>query len=700
MNACALAIGLGAFLLFEVQLILARFILPHFGGGPAVWTACMLSYQCLLLAGYALAHASCRWLRPRDQAVLHLALVVLSLAFLPPIPSLMWPTGSAEQPTSRVWMLLVATIGVPFITLSATTPLVQGWFGALYPGRSPYRLYALSNAGSLTALVAYPFLVEPLFTRRTQAWMWTGVFAAYAVVIALAARQVWSLPPERRPASVTPIMPSRPQSAPWMLWIGLATCGSGLLMAITDRLAQDVAVVPFLWVLPLGIYLVSFIVCFDRPALYRRIFFLPAMACFALIIAAQPGLNAWPITWLLATYSVGLFVACMVCHGELHRLRPPGDHSFFYLAVALGGALGGGFEALVAPWLFVAQGELAWILCLVGLMLAAILAREGSTVSCRGLRRRVWPAVGLATAAIAGLVGMRSRSDAEGILERSRNFHGSLSVEDICPDDPQLHGHTLMHGLICHGAQFVDPAKAPTPLSYYGTMSGVGLAFETIPVENGRRIGVVGLGAGTLAAYGRDGDNFRFYEIDPAVERLARKWFTYLADSAARCDVVIGDARLSLEQEPDQRFDLLVIDAFSGDAIPVHLMTQEVFATYFRHLSPKGVIAVHISSQHLDLCRVLVGMAADFRRQQKPLFMARVINPLGNEPLPPAINSSIWMLLSRDPSFLQQPAIARRSSPIRPTEPSASPVTWTDDYASLFAVLNENRIGWIPLLGR
>jgi len=693
-NSSFATIFLAAFLFFLVQPIQARFILPWFGGGPGVWTACLLFFQCILLAGYGYAHASTRWLLPRTQASAHLAAVGLSLCFLPAIPAATWQPADTAGATWRVVALLAATVGLPAATLAATAPLLQGWFARMNDGTgraaSPYRLYALSNAGSLAALVAYPFVVEPLLARRTQAWLWAAGFVAYAVAAGFTAWNVWRATSEEAGSAITSDAGADrgPASGPvvHILWVVLAACGSALLASLTDRLGQDVAVVPFLWVLPLAIYLVTFIVCFERTAWYRRTAYLLMLAVAAAILVWQFAVGERPVGELISVYCAGLFIACMVCHGELHRLRPPhGRHTGFYLAIAAGGAIGGAFVAVVAPGLFATHGELDATLCLIGGCLAVIHHRERTTFTAGGRRWLVWPVVVAATATVAAVSFVQWRRYADGVLARSRNFHGTLRVEDVCPDDPDLHGRRLMHGTISHGAQFVDLAKARMPLGYYSESSGVGLAIANLAVPTGRRIGVVGLGAGTLAAYGRQGDVFRFYEIDPAVEPIARKWFTYLDGSVGTVNVITGDGRLTLEREANQHFDLLVLDAFSGDAIPVHLLTVDAFTTYLRHLHPSGVIAAHVSSLHLDLCRVMAGTVDHFLEEGTQLYMGYVPHPVGDEPLPAGVSSSLWILLTRNRGFLEQPAISRRC--LRPPERSLRPVIWTDDHASVFAVL-------------
>lgn len=693
MPACVLSIGLGAFLLFQVQPILARFLLPWFGGGPSVWTACMMTYQCLLLFAYALAYSSVRWLGPRGQISLQVCLIGVSLFCLPPIPSADWKPATSDAAVAQVAMLLLTTVGVPFVTLASTTPLVQSWFQRTHPGRSPYRLYALSNAGSLAALMSYPFVVEPLLSRVTQAWVWTAVFALYAAAILAAARRVWTQAPlaGRVAPAADASDPRAESSATLVTAAALSACSTGLFMAVTDSVCREIAVLPFLWVMPLAIYLASFILCFDRPAWYRRVVFVPPTLLFAGVLCWQPDFESWAVVPLLAFFGIGLFVSCMVCHGELHRQRPPGGHTAFYLAIASGGAVGGIAVALVAPLVLVGRGELPGLACAIGVVLAAILWQESAAVDPAVASKRArhlpnWLIVGSASAVAACGIPVQSAREAEGVLDRSRDFHGTLVVEEVDRGLPELHARLLKHGAITHGAQFVAAERQSMPLLYYGPESGVGLAIAALP-EGPRRIGVVGLGAGTLAAYGRPDDRIVFYEIDPAVERMARKWFTYLDRCPAETEIVTGDARLSLESEPDRRFDLLVLDAFSGDSVPVHLLTVEAFETYLRHLGDGGLIAVHVSSRHLDLCRVLVGLTTRSRAHGNPLFLGRVVHPAIGESPSPGIFPSIWILLARDPSSLNRHPLASRCRPIRPSDPSASPVVWSDEHASLMAVL-------------
>ena len=683
MKTYTLTIFTGAFLLFQVQPLIARFILPWFGGSPSVWTACMLFFQVFLLAGYAYAHASTRWLRPKQQALLHLLLVAGALLFIPIIPNAQWKPGPEDNPVWRILLLLAATIGLPYMVLAGTSPLLQKWFHLTLPGRSPYRLYAVSNTGSLLALLSYPFVFEPVFTRRMQAHLWSAglfVYALLVVVCAFHLRRKGVLEADKSEPSTPAEKSRRPSAAVQALWVLLAACAVVILLGTTNRLCQNVAVVPFLWVLPLSLYLLTFILCFDRTAWYRRTAFMLMLLPLMVLLCRAAYRAGGLLLPQIALYCGGLFVCCMVCHGELYRLRPPPrDLTLFYLLIAAGGALGGMFAAVVAPLVFRTYAELNWSLCLLGVLLTFIHAREKSAWTLCRRRWSFWPVIAAGTVALALALFMQVRRAAADVVAMSRSFFGTLRIEEVCRDDPALHGYILAHGSIRHGAQFTDPVKAKMPITYFNAESGVGLAMNHLPRKANRRVGIVGLGAGTLAAYGRAGDVFRFYEIDPDVVRLGDQWFTYLKDSAARVEVVLGDGRLSLESEPDQQYDLLVLDAFSGDAPPVHLLTLEAFGTYLRHLKPDGVIAVNISNLHLDFFPVMRGVIEHFG-------LGMGMFPWREDPMPPGVYSSKWILMTRNRAFLTSPPIAARAR--APSDPkSATPIFWTDEYASLFKII-------------
>jgi SAM-dependent methyltransferase len=674
----------GALLLFAVQPLIGRFLLPWFGGTPGVWTTCMLFFQSLLLGGYLYAHLLVRYVPTRWQVVIHALLVIAAVFTLPIIPDASWRPVDAQDPTWRIILLLAATIGLPYLVLSATSPLLQAWLVKSSPGVSPYRMFALSNLGSLIALLGYPLLLEPNFTRQQQAWAWSGGMVLFAVICVACGAFVWKRgtrqPPDERPGAA-PNEPTAhghdamdsaasrplPPWAQWGMWLALPLVASVLLLATTNTLSQDVAVVPFLWVLPLALYLVTFIIAFDSPRWYPRKAMPPLLALGAIwLMRVQWIGTSVLLAEQLAGLLISMFVACLFCHGELARLKPEARRlTGYYLTISLGGALGGVFVALAAPRLFDRFLELP-----LGLMAAAGLA-----LLCYRRwpvpKTRIWTAAfGVASVGLLGFTMLGRVHELDTPLARSRNFYGSLTVFDNNHPDPAAHRRWITHGSITHGEQFQHPDLARMPTTYYHHESGVGLTLDYFPRRENRRVGVVGLGAGTLAAYGRPGDTFRFYEINPDVERFARQYFTFLKDSPATTEVVLGDARISLEREPPQAFDVLVLDAFSGDAIPTHLLTREAFAIYLRHLKPDGVLAVHISNRYLDLFHVVIQHAGHFR----------LLAPMLNDPN----NISTWLVMTTNKEFILQPEVTKHIGR-RTYDPTVKP--WTDDYVSLLQIL-------------
>ena len=772
----AVTIFTGAFLLFQVQPLIGKYILPWFGGGPGVWTTCLLFFQTLLLGGYAYAHFSSTRLKPRQQVILHLVLLALSLALLPITPSDSWKARIGGDPNIRILLLLMATIGLPYFVLSSTGPLMQQWFSQTNPGVSPYRLYALSNVGSLLALLSYPVFFEVEFPRHTQALMWSGGLVLFVLFCGYCAFRVWrnatqpaavpivpapieipSTPPEFAPTPelVEPLPADAPAAADSaevstvdkLLWVSLPMIASVLLLATTNKLSQEVAVIPFLWVLPLSLYLLSFIICFDHARWYHRGAFTALLVVgTAVVCQVLPVGNDAPMRLQILVYNVALFLACMVCHGELYRLKPPPRQlTAYFLFISAGGALGGFLVAIVAPAVFTDYRELQlglWVLtyalgvlCFrhrsrelavaagVGAMLTTVVIpclrsyfddspgmrgefvtffKERAPYIIGGLvlfvlcvfdlRRRVlnptWePRMGGFVMALCVGFGTifvmqwDSKSSVQ-VLSATRNFYGTLKVFDYYPDDPEDHYHLLLHGATTHGIQFVKPEKSVLPTTYYADTSGVGRALNSLP-EGPRRLGLVGLGTGSLAVYGRKGDYLRIYEINPAVEQLARTQFKYLEYCQAQVDVVMGDARLMMERELEenkpQLFDLLALDAFSSDAIPVHLLTKEAFEMYLKQMKPDGVLAVHISNRYLDLQPVVEKLAEHFK-----LHVATISDD--NEP-EWWIYATTWMLVTRDKDFLQNDRI--RDAVEEPGAEDKSFPLWTDDYASLYTIMKQ-----------
>jgi len=664
----ALTIFGSAFLLFLVQPIIAKLILPWFGGSAAVWTTCMVFFQTALLAGYAYADAVVRHLTPRRQAALHTALLVASLAALPIVPATSWKPIGSDDPIGAILGLLVVTLGLPYFLLATTSPLLQAWLAQRYPERNPYRLFALSNLASLVALLAYPFVIEPAVHTRVQAYAWSAgyvLFVALCVTIAWRNLRTGTLRVRHRGTATTAL----PSFARQALWCALAATSSVLLLSVTDHLTQNVAAVPLLWVVPLSIYLATFILCFESSRLYPRDTVLP-------VAAATLGVMAWCLAdsrlthelgLQVGVFSLGLFVVCMFCHGELARLKPESAHlTRFYLMVAFGGALGGMLVGIVAPLLLPARFELA--LCLVAA--ASLLAWQ--------VRRDARIHAILAGVAIVATIGagvFRILDFYEGTIVATRNFYGVLRVLQHGDDDAGRE-RTLMSGTIMHGVQYFSPRLRRRATSYYTTTSGIGRLVETLhPRMTPLRVGVIGLGTGTLAVYGTRGDLYRFYDINPKVVTIARRDFTYLADSEAHVETPLGDARLTLEREPPADLDVLAVDAFSSDAIPVHLITREALALYERHLREGGVVAFHVTNRFLDLVPVVADIA-------KANGMEAVwIHDEGGDAFG---NRSDWVLVSRNHALLASPRIATAATAI-PDHPGWR--VWTDDFNNLFQVL-------------
>ncbi len=677
----------GAFLLFLVQPLIGRFILPWFGGSPGVWTVCMLFFQMLLLGGYAWVHLTTRLLPIRIQAGLHLALLAAAALSLPITPDASWKPAGGADPTGRIVLLLAVCIGVAYFALSTTGPLLQRWYSAVKGGAPPYRLFALSNAGSLLALLAYPFVMEPLLTRAQQTGLWSAGMLGFALLCGACAIRVMGAV---QGAAAGPEDSAEEDAPPpawrdYALWLALPTVASVMLLAATNKLTQDVAVIPFLWVLPLGLYLLSFILCFESPRWYKPTAYgVALLVCIALYDTASADLVPThavivaPILWVVLVHLAILFVVCMVCHGELYRLRPHPRHlTAFYLMVAVGGALGGVLVALVAPRVFLQyeEFELGVLACAVLGLLTRWLDQDS------GMRRResrwAWALVGLAYLGFgASLLGSTWARRGE-IDHAVRNFYGALYVTERALGEVGI--RSLWHGSTRHGIQLLD-ARRRLPTSYFAEETGVGLAMAEVARRDALHVGVVGLGVGTLAAYGRPGDRLRFYEINPRVVDVARRHFSYLAASAAEVEVVLGDARLVLEEEPAQGFDLLVLDAFSSDAIPVHLLTREAFDTYLRHLREDGLLAVHISNRHLDLLPVLRGLAEEH---------ALALLPISNKATGERgwVFSSDWVLMARDPARLDAPTLREAASRQGEAVRSTGSVHWTDEYSSLLPVL-------------
>jgi hypothetical protein len=678
----AVTIFLSAFLLFQVQPMIARMILPWFGGTAAVWATCLMFFQTVLLAGYLYSHGIIERLRPGYQWMLHSFLLALALFFVPITPDASWKPDDPGAPALRILGLLAATIGLPYFLLSTTGPLLQAWYVQGKPGSTPYRLFALSNLGSMIALVTYPPLIEPALPLRNQALAWSGGFLVFAVLCSFtgwrATRAARPLP-EHEPDPDNGA-PERAGGGTHALWILLAMCPSMLLLSITSHLSMDVAPIPFLWVLPLALYLLSFILCFDAAGWYRRPWFLGALpiALGGMAYMTQLEHGERPdVRLMTGLFALGFFAACMVCHGELARLKPhPRYLTSFYLMVSLGGALGGVFVALAAPHVFNATHEFPVSLAFCGILAAVVVYREKDWV----FRRDVlgWPSILVFTLA-STLTGYCARIIRDSVAESvvvARNFYGEMRVRQY-NDYYEMDGYrTLVHGSINHGEQYTHPARRKEVVTYYCPETGIGRLMAMRAAGFPSRVGVMGLGAGTLAGFGRPGDTFRFYEINPLIQKIAHEHFTYLKDTAALVEIRLGDARLTLEREPPQDFDILIMDAFSSDSIPIHLITREAIAAFFRHLKPEGVLAVHISNRYINLKPVLAQAAAALGKST--LLVESDDNADGT------CYGTTWVLMANGDTVLNRPALKDAGLPL---EPAPWLRTWTDDYSNLFQVL-------------
>ncbi len=679
---------LSAFLLFQLQPMIAKIILPWFGGTVSVWITCLLFFQLVLMLGYLYAHVLIQRVPAKWHAWGHVVLLAASILMLPVFPNPAWKPAGAADPAFRILLLLAVTIGLPYLLLSSTTPLLQAWYTRTHGAATPYWLFSLSNAGSLLGLLSYPFLVEPFLSTRAQATCWSVIYTIVAASCALTALR------HRRPvmAEEPAQQPPAPDGRTRISWVALAACGSALLLAVTNHVSQNVAAVPFLWVGPLSLYLMSFILCFGGKTWYRRDLFLRifgvGLAGMAYALAAE-FVNA-SLLLLIPLYFGGLFVSCMVCHGELARLKPhPAHLTAFYLMVSLGGALGGLSVGLVAPNFYQGCFDLPIVLGATTALVLLVLRGDPQSGLHRVRWRPSWLVlVALAVALIVHLSGIVRKEKAQARV-MLRNFYGCLRVVDLMPlrvvvnrdgkqavlEDSSAQ-RKLLHGTIDHGLQFLAPEKRRKPTGYYGETSGVGLALREAERQGRLRVGLIGLGPGTLAAYGHPGDVYIFYEINPLVVRLANTEFTFLRDSAARVDMMLGDARLSLERQPPQNFDVLAVDAFSGDAIPVHLMTREAFLLYFRHLKPSGVLALHVSNRYLDLEPVVQRTLGSLGKR------AVLVSSTGDERN--GLFSAYWILASDRRDFFEDPEIKKAAQPLRGGD-GLRP--WTDDYSDLLRAL-------------
>ncbi|TMG74237.1 MAG: hypothetical protein E6H77_11735 [Betaproteobacteria bacterium] len=657
-------IFLSSFLLFLVQPIIAKQILPWFGGSAGVWTTCLVFFQSVLLAGYAYADWTTR-LGARRQAFVHVALLAASLACLPIIAASGWKPHGDEQPIMRILLLLAATIGLPYFLLSTTTPLLQAWYWRRFQSAVPYRLFALSNFASLLALLGFPLLFEPAFDLKELGWDWSFLYAGFVLLCASVA--LMSLTAEGATGAAPRARPAPLALSEQLRWLALSAMGSVMLLAVTNHITQNISSVPFLWVVPLALYLVTFILAFDHPRWYVRPLFIAMLV--VLVPAMAYYVPSLQLRIAAPLYLVGLFFACMFCHGELARAKPdPSRLTRFYLMISLGGALGAVLVAIVAPLTLPGYYELGLALIVLAIVLATRLER-----------RALWG--GVAVVGATAVFVVRGAYDyTKGMRVMERDFYGVVRTADHPEPVPY---RSMYHGGIMHGGQLLGDSFRNTPADYFSPGSAYGRVFTSLREIEPRRklsVGVLGLGAGVLAAWMNPGDRLVFYEISPRVADIARREFTFLADTAARTEVVLGDGRLSLEREPPRGYDVLGIDAFSGDSIPMHLVTREAMALYVKHLKPDGVIVFQATNRYIDLLPVVKRLAAEFGMEAVNIAdLAQGID--GPEYW---YSSTEQVIVTRNRKLLDWPRIEEAADEI---DERADLPTFTDSHHNLLRIL-------------
>ena len=691
MHRYSIVVFLSAFLLFQVQPLIAKVILPWFGGTASVWNTCMMFFQIVLLLGYLYSHGLRMLTNPRTSWIIHSIVLLLALLMLPVLPSEQLKPDTYSSLSGEILKVLTLSVGIPFFILATTGPLVQAWQSVSHGGdaeseraASPYRLYALSNIGSLLALVTYPFLFEPNLRLQNQSWIWSGLFVLFVAACFYSGAQVrgfksWNVSNE----AGTKTGDTKVGVGRMLLWLLLAMIPSVMLLATTNLMCQEIASVPFLWILPLALYLISFIICFEKPAWYHRGVFVPVLLLGVCAGVAVSLLNVYASASLqVAMLSFSLFACGMTCHGELERLKPHTSQlTLFYLFVSLGGSLGGIFVVLIAPRIF--SGFPEFQLALAGALLI------GVSIPCfqNSVSRSRKIGIGFSGLIIGGIVlatffdsqmGQRK----EGVLLDGRNEYGIFSVTD---DGDR---RNFISGNINHGSQIYRPTPSFEPHSYYADGSGFSICIKTQrdiaaseqPAREGVKVGVLGLGIGSMLAWADDKDQFVFYEINPRVEEIAREWFTFLPTFDKQCEVIIGDGRIMLEKETakgmNRQFDVLAIDAFSSDSIPIHLLTDECFDVYQSHLKEDGILLFHITNRFIDLKPVLFAAI-----KARGLSASHVVHTVEDDP---EHFGSEWILVSNE-------AVANhdriKSVALEYVLPVDAP-RWTDDFAALAPVIN------------
>lgn len=676
-------IFISSFLLFQIQPILAKLALPFFGGGAAIWTTCMLFFQLFLLLGYLYAHYLTKLTNVNQQIVIHSLLVGASLVCLPIAPFVNDNGLGWQAPQLALINSLLISIGIPYFLLSSTAPLIQKWYNYLPKNNEPYRLYSLSNVGSLLALLSFPFLIEPSMTSHFQTKIWSMGYVLFVLFILLTGYQLYGDKTKNSPSTTKHDDDKiSVQRSNVLLWLLLSTVSVILMVSTTSAMTQNIPPTPFLWIFPLCIYLLTYIICFNNDNWYvRKYWFMLFAACsLAAILMFFIG-TQFSITIQIATYALILFFACMLCHGELARLKPNKSKlTLFYLTMALGGVIGSLFTSLIAEQLFTQYYEFPIAIALVYLLLLSVLWKEKSTskLPLKTKKQNTY----LRLASLVGLLAFSlyfvklSKVYFKDDVFNSRNFYGTLAVKDLT--DLQQPTRMLFDGTTSHGSQSLPIEGDHAPTSYYRFNTGVSLAlqYDNIP----KKVGVIGLGTGTLASYANLDDHYVFYELNPNVEFAARNYFSYLSSSKAEITVKLGDARVTLQHELEstgsQQFQILVVDAFSSDSIPVHLLTLEAFQLYWRHLTKDGLLVLHISNNHLDLLPLVATLSEETGKKLQHFYSASNNN---ND------HTAEWVVVTNNKHFSESNAVQRRATYFQLK--NEDKVLWTDDYSNLLSVI-------------
>jgi len=678
-------IFISALLLFQIQPMIAKYILPWYGGSAAVWSTCMLFFQSGLLIGYGYAHLITKYLSNKNQVRVHLTLLLLSLISIPITPHQWISPESIEAPTFGILALLGLSVGFPYIMVSTTGPLLQYWFSLFEKKKSPYRLYALSNLGSLIGLFTYPLIVEPYFELKTQTWIWSVGYLLFITLCGMIVFRLWKFKPVNE-IKLQEKAEKKSSLFVKVLWLLLAFMGTSTLLSMTNKLTQDIVVVPFLWIIPLSLYLISFIIAFDNPKWYNRKIFLPAfLIVLAIILKKQIDFSLndkeMSIEATIFLYCIGVFIICMVLHGELARLKPGKSLlTFYYFMISIGGVLGGVFINLIVPEIFKGYWE-NYVSFIGTVFLIAIVLYRDKEVIKNGFRRILLvSATAIIFLTVVFSLNKEYRSFNDNVIASTRNFYGVLKVLEA--DKGTFNWQRLIfHGDIMHGMQFMDTSFKGMPVAYYGQKSGMGLALSLFPTRSkanypGMKVGMIGLGAGSISVYGTDRDLYKFYEINPLVYTLAKDYFTYLDNFKGKLEVKYGDGRIILAKELSENvnnnFDVLAVDAFSGDAIPTHLLTTEAGKLYMQHLNKNGILAFNITNKYLNLLPVLAGLAESLNKPMYYFFQ---------EADGSSLVSAMWVLITENTEFINNPVVKEQIQSMDYS--TVQKVKWTDNYSSI-----------------